>query len=365
MKKSFVFYALMFVLTMFFTACNENEPEDLFPDELVEGCYVVNYGNFGKGGASISKYDYNTGEVTNFYYQQQNGGNELLSNIQYACSHNDSVYLIGNAPDGLITLNPLMVQARNAYAGQLNNPRFCVASGNYLYISCWGANPDYAEMPGSYIAKYNLETLEVDARIDVPGGPEGLAVANGKLFAALNYKKAVAVVDLSNQSVTEIALPAAASYFVKDNLENLYVTLVSTFTLFSEETGIGYIDTKSNQFEKFYALGNVSSSYGSVMQASTDFSKIFVVTASYDANWNLTGAVARFDVASGKFADEPLVRDIAGISGLSVNPVNNDIYVFSATTATGAGKMLVYTENGDFVDEFGVGAFPVGAFYLP
>ena len=364
MKKNLLYIILALITSIVFNCCNKDEIEDLFPSELVEGCYIINYGNFGSGGASISKYDYNADELTNLYYQQQNDGNELLSNIQYAYSHNDSVYLIGNAPDQLITVNPLMMQTRNGISEELHNPRFCVASGNFLYISCWGENPDYAEMPNSYIAQYNMETKRVINKIGIPGGPEGLEIAHGKLYAALNYKKGIAVIDLKNGNQSEISTPAATSYFVKDNNENLYVTLVSTFTLFSEETGVGFMNTTTDQLESVFQLENVSSGYGSVIQTNSDFSKIYIVTSSYDANWNLTGAVDEFDVQSKTFGDSPIINDIPGISGLSVNPKNNQIYIYSATTTTGAGNMGIYLPSGDFVKNYPVGAFPVGAFFL-
>jgi hypothetical protein len=360
--------ALSFVLILFtlvlFVGCDNNEIEDQFPSELVEGCYVVNYGNYGKGGASISKYDYNTGVMTNFYDQNQNGGREMLSNIQHAYPYNDSIYLIGNSADQLITLNPLLVQSKNGVTEQLNNPRFSVASGDYLYISCLGSNPDWSKFPNSYIAKFNIKSNKVEKTIKLPGGPEGMDVANGKLFVALNYKDSIGVIDLKTEQVSYIATPAVTSYFVKDKSENLYVTLVSTYNNFSSETGLGYINTKTSKLETTYKTDNVSSGYGSVIQANSTFTKIYVITSAYDANWNLTGAVAEFNVASKSFSTKSLVSGISGVSGIAVNPYDDNVYVFSAPSVTGAGKMEIYSSSGSLVKTHAVGAFPIGAFFL-
>lgn len=364
MKKNVLFLILIVFSLFVLNRCIKDEMPDPFPTELVKGCYVINYGSFGNGGASISKFDYETAEMTNFYYQAQNAGTELLSNIQYACSHNDSVYLIGNAVDQLITVNPLFEQSRNGFTGELGNPRFCVAEGDYLYISCWGANPDYAEMPGSYIAKYNLNTHSVEETIDLPGGPEGMAIAKGKLYVALNYNMNIAVINLSTNAISYIETPAVTSYFLKDAVENLYVTMISTWTHFSTETGLGYVNTATDQLSATYPLENVSSSYGSMIQASADLSKIYIATSAYDANWNLTGAVAEFNVAAKSFSPEPLIQDISGLSGISVNPKNNNLYVFTAESTTGAGKMAVYSSSGSLINDFTVGAFPIGAIFL-
>ena len=363
MMKKLAFILILFALFAF-VSCNNSEIDDPFPSELIEGCYVVNYGKYGAGGASISKYNYNTDVMTNFYNEQQNGGKEFLSNIQYAYTYKDSVFLIGNSVDQLITMNPLLVQSKNGVTDQLNNPRFCVANGDYLYISCLGANPDWSKFPGSYIAKFSIKNNKVEKTISLPGGPEGMEIANGKLFVALNYKDSIGVIDLKTEVVSYVATPAVTSYFVKDKSENLYVTLVRTYNNFSTDTGIGYINTKTDKLETIHKTDNVSSGYGSVIQANSNFSKIYLITSAYDSNWNLTGAVAEFNVASKSFNTNNLVSGISGISGIAVNPYDGDVYVFSAPSVTGAGQMQIFSSSGSLVKSHAVGAFPVGAFFL-
>ncbi len=362
--KKMIFIPLLFTTVLFFS-CKVNDEVIETPDDSIEGCYVVNFGDYGSGGASISKYDYVSDKMTNFYYMQQNNGMELLSNIQYATTYNDSVYFIGNSPDQLITVNKMLKQTRNGVTDQLNNPRFCAGNGDYLYISCLGANPDWSSsIPGSYIAVFNLKTNTVEKKIDLPGGPEGLEIARGKLFVALNYKDSVAVINLGNDKVSYIETPAVTSYFLKDDKENMYVTLVSTVTDFSTETGIGYINTSSERLTETFPIENVSSAYGSVIQANADFSKIYIITSSYDLEWNLTGAVSVFDVNTGTFEAEPVINNIDGITGFAYNVKYNFFYVLSATTATGPGSMKIYSEDGSFLKEYAVGAYPVGAFFL-
>lgn len=363
MMKKLIFISTI-LTTVFFFSCKLEDEEIENPTDSTEGCYVVNFGNYGGGGASISKYDYVSDGMTNFYYKQQNNGSELLSNIQYATTFDDSVYFIGNSPDQLIMVNKMLKQTRNGITDQIYNPRFCVGYGDYLYISCLGASPDWVDMPDSYIAVFNVKINTVEKTIDLPGGPEGLAVANGKLFAALNYRDSIAVIRLNNDKVSYIKTPAVTSYFLKDDEENLYVTLVSTFNDYSTETGIGYINTTNEKLAETFLMENVSTAYGSIIQANTDFSKIYLVTSSYDSEWNLTGAVSVFDVSNGTFEAEPLVGNITGISGLAFNTNNDQLYVFSAPTATGAGSMKIYSEEGSFIKEYAVGASPSGAFFL-
>ena len=55
---------------------------------------------------------------------------------------------------------------------------------------------------------------------------------------------------------------------------------------------------------------------------------------------------------------------ISGVSGIAVNPYDGDVYVFSAPSVTGAGKMDIYSSSGNLQKSHAVGAFPVGAFFL-
>ncbi len=366
MKKFLKYFTVLFLALAVLSSCNKNDDEpDLYPSDLVKGAYLINYGNYGDGGASISKYDYDTDQLTNFYYQQQNPGLELLSNIQYAYEYDNQVFMMGNNPDQIITVNPLFEQTKNGITDQIMKPRACVASGDYLYISCWG-EPDagWSVMPNSYIAKYNTKTQTIEETIDLPGGPEGVEIANGKLYAALNYKDSVAVISLDNQAVSYIVTPAVSSYFLKDNAGNLYVSLVSTYSDFSTETGLGYINTSTDELTDVYNLPDVSYEYASIMAADADHSKIYVTTTETDENWNVTGAVSVFDVATKTFASEKLISGISGPRGLAVNPNDDRIYLFTGESVTGAGLMKIYNATGELIDQKTVGASPNMAIFL-
>lgn len=361
MNKLIYRISLFLLAFVVFTACNEDAP-DLYPSELVKGAYLINYGNYGSGGASISKFDYENNELTNNYFQMQNDGIELLSNIQFAFNYNDSIYLIGNNSDQIIVVNPLFIQTRNGITEGIANPRYCVANGDYLYISCLGEEPDWSTMPDSYIAKFNTKTSTVEATIALPGGAEGLAIANNKLYAALNYAAKVAVISLTDHAISYIEIPAASSYFVKDNSENLYVSLVSNFAIFSSETGLGYINTKTDVLSEVYQLDGISNSYGSIISANSDVSKIYVLATQYDENWNLSGAVHSFDVSSATYTQ--FISGISGPTGVVANPIDHKIYLLTSESVTEGGSLKVYAEDGQLENEFATGSSPTMAIFL-
>ncbi|MFV0591528.1 MAG: PKD domain-containing protein [Draconibacterium sp.] len=318
--------------------------------------YLFNYGSWGNGGSSIDRFNLEIGVISNKYYQAQNSELELelTSNIQSACQYNGNFYLIANESDGIIVVNNQLVQSIDAIASDdLVNPRNAVASGDYLYVSCWGENY-YPGAPNSFIAKFNITTNSVEETIPVPGGPEGLAMVNGNLYAALNYTNKVAVISLADNSITYIDMPNTCSYFLKDNNDNLYVSIM---TYSSGDTGLGYINTTTNTLEDTYILDGLSSSYSSVMSANSDFSKIYTISTVYDENWNAFGSAQVFDVATETFS--VFVDDFAGVNGICVNPENdNEIFIFGGGSSTEGGFFNVYDATGALQSENITGISP-------
>ncbi len=321
-----------------------------------EFAYLVNYGGYSGEKTTISLYDKITDEITNGYYTTINATN-MISNAQYAYNYNGKVFFMGNNVDQVYYVDETSFkQTKNGITDGIIKPRYCVGDGDYLYVSCWGGNI-WSDESLSYIAKIDLNTDEVVSKIALPGGPEGLAVANGKLYAALNYDNKIAVIDLSSEIISYIDAPAVSSYFLKDANENLYVTFVSTYSDPSTQDGLGYINTITDELTTYQKSG-ITSSYVNILEPNNDFSKLYLVTSAYDANWNLTGAVAVFDVATKTFETNNFVEDVAGLNGVSVNSITGNVYCFVSPSSSQAGKVLVYQEDGTFVKELGAGIAP-------
>lgn len=362
MRKFFKLLPFLFAAAAIVSSCSDDDDNNLSQSALTKGSYVLNYGGYDENTSSITKYDYETNELTAFYYQQQNGGKKIGSAPQWIYKYNDHLYLMNNNPDNIIVVNTLFI-AQDTITTDVVKPRSCIGSGDYLYISCLGANPDWVDIPDSYILKYNVKTQSVEKKIALAGGPEGLAVSNGKLYAALNYKKAIAVMDLTTEEISYIDTEAVSSYFVKDDNEDLYVTLVSTPSDASTSTGLGYINTQTDDLT-YYQLENVSASYASILSFSKDYSKIYIVASAYDENWNVVGGVRVFDVTGKSFEDESLVSDIAGINGVSVNPVDGKIYVFINKGVAVNGDMMIFSPEETEEKTLKVGASPAMAIFL-
>jgi len=353
--KTKILLMLALGITLFFQSCKDDTT--VTPTEKGEN-YIINYGSYSGDKGSVSAYDTEKDTVTNKFYEGVNGV-AMTSNPQYARQVNDKIYFMGNNVDQIFWVDAKTFEqtSNGVTSTDLVKPRYCVEDGNMLYVSCWGGDI-WTDESLSYITKFNLTTKKVEGKIALPGGPEGLAIVNGKLYAALNYKDSVAVINLSDESIGYIVTPAVSSYFVKDDNDNLYVSLISTYSDFSTKTGIGYINTSVDKLEKIYEKENVSSSYVNIMAFNKDKSKLYVMASAYDANWQLIGTVEEFDVAGGSFAASPVVSDILGLNGIAIDPESDNIICFVSESTTASGAMRTYSPAGKLIKEYKTGISP-------
>lgn len=342
------------IALLFFQSCKENEPIE---PEGKGTSYIINYGNYSGDKGSISVVDAVKDTVTNMFYKSVNGV-AMNSNPQFAYQVDDEIYFLGNNVDQLFWVDSKTFEqtANGITSVDFVKPRYCIADGQTLYISCWGGEI-WNDESLSYITKFNMTSKKFEGKIALPGGTEGLAVANGKLYAALNYKDSIAVINISNEEISYIVTPAVSSYFVKDDEGNLYVSLISTYSDYSAETGIGYINT-SNDKLTVYKKEGISASYVNIMSFNEKKSKLYVMASSYDNNWNLIGSVEEFDVASKTFSGAPIVSNITGLNGISLDVETDNLNCFVAESSTAAGMMKSYTPAGVAVKEYKTGIFP-------
>ncbi len=356
MNTKFSILVIALSLLVFFSSCQKNDNVD--PLAKFGSNYIINYGSYSGNKGGISLFNIADSTVTNEYFESVNGV-ASVSNIQYAYRTNGNIYFMGNNSDQIFYVNEnSFEQTTTGISGpDIVKPRYCVSEGNTLYVSCWGGDI-WTDPTLSYITKIDLNTHTVSGKITLHGGPEGLAIAKGKLYAALNYDKKIAVIDLATDDISYISTPSVSTYFLKDKDENLYVSLVSSYSNPADKEGLGYINTQTNEFT-IYELAGISTNYTNIMSFNSDYTKLYVMTSAYDANWTITGSIMTFNTSTKEFMNEALVSGISGINGLGTNMTNNDIFYFVSESTTSNGKMVQIKDDGTFVKEYETGISPI------
>jgi hypothetical protein len=359
---SFKFFFLLIIPALFISCEEEDVPKGR---DIISSIYVVDYGVYHGVPTSISSFNPEKDTIIQNVYHTANGV-LLNSNVQHMAIHDGKAYLMSNDGDKVDIVDATTFKAiGNPVREDIIKPRYVVFHENTAYISCWGVVTDWTNLTNSYIAKMNLTTREI-TKIPLPGGPEGMAIVNNKIYVALNYKDSIVVVNLANDQLDYIATPAVTSYFLKDKLNNLYVSLVSTYGHPSTKTGLGYLNTSTHELSVYEKEG-ISYSYGSIMQFDQDQSKILIVASGWvenDGNWELQGGVESFDIASKTFSTTPFLSGANGINGLTVNPVDGNVYCFFTKGASEAGEMKIYSPQGEWKSTFSTGIDPIMAVFV-
>ena len=357
--KNFYYLTLSFMVALGFSSCEKNEEDNVSEGPTSGQAYISNYGSFSGSKSTVTMYDFMNNAVYQGVYERANDV-AINSNVQHMAINDGKMYLASNDGDKIDVVDATTMKAiGNPVSEKIAKPRYIAFKDNKAYISCWGQSPDWDIMPNSYIAVMDMSSNTVTDTIPMAGGPEGLAVVGNKLYVALNYKYKIGVVDLSsnNYNTSYINSDAVTSYFLKEDNNNLYVSMVSTYSDPANSEGLGYINTSLDSITEIYNLTGIATSYSSMMAFNNDESKIYVIASTYNEEWELVGGVKIFDIASKEFESTPLVSDAAGINAVGVNPVTGEILCMYNPGTTN-GTMEVREEDGSLLNTFETGISP-------
>jgi len=342
------------ILSTFFISCSSDDGPVQPKVEYDSVAYIVNYGGYGAGNGEISIYNMENETMTQDAYKAANG-TPLASNIQSMTIHDDVAYLMSNAGDKIDILNAATLKAISNPLGEgITKPRYMAASGKYGYISCWGEVDDFAIIANSYIAKIELESNKLVNKIMLPGGPEGLYIKNNKLYIASTAKNIVTVMDLGSDTTKDINVSAIPQQFVEDGNGNLWVSLVSKYSVPFPEDKLGFaiINTNSDQVIENINFPGIGAD--GWIAISPDNKTVYALGGGNwveepvgSGNWvQLPAGIFTVDVDSKTLNDDALIEG-EKLYGFDVNPENGDIYLLIAPDTSSPGTLEIYASNGE------------------
>ncbi len=347
---------LLFSILFLVGALSSCTKDDDSPEgKVVAGIYVVNYGSYSGVKTEISTYNEDTKVISNDVYESING-NGLGSNVQSMGIHQGKAYMMSNNGDKIdIVDSETLLASVNPIKEGVTKPRYFTAKGNYGYVSCWGNVDDWSVMANSYIAKIDLTTNKVVKQIPVAGGIEGVQIVGNKLYGAVYTTNRVMVMDLDEEKVEYIGVNAIPQHLVQDADGNLWVSVVSTYSVpfDAAKVGVTRINTTNDQVDAFVNFQGISSN--GYLQISKDKKTIFVMGA--EPYPSTKSNVYTVDIEDKKLSTEPLVEG-ESYYGLGYNPVSEKLYVLISPGTTERGTVQVYSEDGSLEDTQKVGVAP-------
>ena len=230
---------------------------------------------------------------------------------------------------------------------QGKSPRRICFSGSKAYVSCFDGT----------VVRIDTATLAVETAVTVGPNPEGVCVANGKLYVANtggynapNYGTTVSVIDLGTFAVTK-NIPVALNptrLYLEPNQQNIY--LISSGDYNEVKSCLQKISPVTDEVVSVYnmELNNMAFYGNSAYFYSYDFS-----TEEY--------TVQIFDLSSETVTNSHFITDGTTLKvpyGIAINPQNGDVYLTDAQNFTVNGDVYCFGQDGKRKFSFEVGINP-------
>ena len=343
MKKNLI-WALMLLLSASFavTSCSDDDDNPSQPEIPVEksyDAYVVNNGNWGANDGTIGAVLNVHGETPSYLdiYKQEN--NKGIGDAQDAY-----ITVSGDGRNGLIfvtsttssKISVLDAKGKELYVKLLPNvqPRFITGEGSNVYFSAYNG----------YVYKMSRDTYQITDSVKVGAYPEAIAIANGKLYAALsNYDtkgngKYLAEVDLNTfKRIKNVEVDL-----------NPYSQMIAVG---SKVFFVSNLDYSDNILQMMDATTDKVTEIGHGSSIAYDKLNDDIICISAVYGHPEFNAVYRYDITTGKKTDIKLSQTPGNIGQVSVSPNSGYLYIVNQNY-TGPCELWVYDQYGTFKSKF-------------
>lgn len=318
----------------------------------VSGFYLLNEGNMGSNKASLDYYDYGTATYFRDIYASANPDvpKELGDVGNHLGIYGSRLWAVINCSNKV----EVMRASDARRIGQVNIPncRYIVFDGGYAYVTSYAGpvqiGPEHAQ--SGYVARIDTATLQETGRVITGYQPDGMAIADGKLYVANsggymvpNYENTLSVIDLGAFRETErIEIAKNLHRVVCDRYGQLWIT--SRGDYYGTEPSLTCYDTRKRRITARLPLGvsDYSLCGDSLYYVSTQWS---YETMRNEVEYGIVDVRLREKVSDGFITDGTESR-IKLPYGVAVNPVSRDIFVTDARNYVNPGWLHCYSPEG-------------------
>jgi DNA-binding beta-propeller fold protein YncE len=252
--------------------------------------------------------------------------------------------------------------------GQINIPncRNITFYNGFAYITSYAGpvqiDPEYQQI--GFVAKVDTASLqEVATRCLVGMQPDGLAVANGKIYIANsggylspNYENSVSVIDLASfTELRRIKVAVNLHRVCADKHGNVWVSNRGDYN--GASSRLYCIDSKT---DKITDSVNIA-----VSNFHLDENHLYIIgtTMSNEINYGVVDVVSK-QIISKQFITDGTDAKIRTPYGIAVNTITKDIYVTDVRTYVTPGTLYCFDKEGRYKWDVRTGDIPAHfAFY--
>ncbi len=340
--------SFVFIIIVFFSCKKKEEETVSVSNTLSNGMVVLCEGLFQQNNSTVSFVNFSDATVSNTLFQDKAGrmlgdtGNDIQ---QYG----GKIYIVVNVSSTIEvmdakTFKPLQ-QISMIANGVAKQPRSIVFNNGKAYVTCYDG----------YVDVIDTISLTVEQRIQVGRNPEGMAIANNKLYVAnsggLSFPdvdSTLSVIDLSSHTeLQKINIGKNPSSVIADNTGEIYV--INRGDYGAIPSSISRVNTNTDtEIEKL----TINATH--IIKKNNDF-----LIANYDYNTQ-TNSVLLFDPLTEMVTNTTYIQpsNVTTLYGIQINPTNGNIYISDAMGFTNTGYVKEFSSSGNYIQSFHVGLNP-------
>lgn len=344
-----LFKIICFCIGLILISCKKDKIEET-PDPVdffKNGVLVVNEGLFQQNNSTLSWVDFSTDAVNGQIFEQK-------TNRQLGDTGNDigryggKIYLVVNVSSTIEVMDAKSgnsIKQINMIGNVPKQPRFIEFANGKAFVSCFDG----------YVDVIDTVSLEVVQRIPVGANPDGIHLANNRLYVANsgglsypNVDSTLSVIDLSSLTeITKIVVGKNPVRVTSDANGDLYVitqtglnTLNSQLVKVNHQTltvdtvfnwHVNRIDRIGNNFMLYIYNNNTQTASIQLFNPQTES----IINPNFiDANLFTTFYTAQYDAH------------------------RNQIYCFDAMSYVNAGYIRIFSSTGTHLKNIKVGLNP-------
>ena len=320
------------------------EPQNTPVEEVSHGVYVLSEGLMNMNNSTLTFYDFDKGTTTDAFLAANNRGlGDTGNDLQV---YGSKLYCVVNISETVEIMDKNTAKSLKQISLSGRQPRRIAFDGDYAYVCCFDGA----------VVKIDTATMEVTATTQAGSNPDGICVANGKLYVANsgglnypNYGNTVTVFDLATfTSIKEIPVVINPTRMGTDSQGDVY--LVSNGNYGDVPMTFQRIDSQTDEVVQTFNF------------PVTNFAISGNLCYLYSFNWsNYEYAVKVLDVTTEQIVKEQFVTDGTSFIcpyGIAVNPANGDVYLTDAHYNSTNGDVYCFGSDGHKKFSFEAGISP-------
>ncbi len=338
---------LSVLLLLFVTACHKDNPPSDIPDNLADGIFIVNEGNFNSGNASLTYFETESRKTTNQLFFKKN--NAPLGDVaQSITMHGERAYIVVNN-SGLIYVINRRTAINEGKIIDLVSPRqLLFIDENKAYVS---------DLKSSKITIINPTELNILGKIEIGRTSEEMLKIGGEVFVAnwSSYNQAkinnqiMVINSLQDILIDSITVGIEPNSMEVDKNGMLWVLCSGGFEN-TENPSLWQIDPGERKLIQKIEFPDINSS-PTALETNREGELLFFIDK----------AVFRMGISESEIPTQPFIQGFSELPyQLSINQQNNEIYLTDALDYTRNGFVYRFNQEGQILDTITAGLIPGG-----